>query len=84
MAFIKCKEVIQVRWKRINEDGQMDREPINKTTLQQKAKAKCIPLLIYICIPGLRKSTQKQEIHKHTHGPKGFSKLYVWIFSYIC
>lgn len=58
--------------------------PINETTLQQKAKAKCIPLLIYICIPGLRKSTQKQEIHKHTHGPKGFSKLYVWIFSYIC
>lgn len=33
MAFIKYKEVIQVRCKRINEDGQMDREPINKTTL---------------------------------------------------
>lgn len=35
MVFQKCKEVIWVGWKRINEDRQMDEEPINKTTLQQ-------------------------------------------------
>lgn len=40
MAFIKYKEVIQVRWKRINEDGQMDREPINKTTLTNNTTCK--------------------------------------------
>lgn len=33
MAFIKCKEVIWVGWKRINEDGQMGGESINKTIL---------------------------------------------------
>lgn len=33
MVFLKCKDVIWVRWKRINEDGQMGGEPINKATL---------------------------------------------------
>lgn len=31
--FFKYKDVIWFGWKRINEDGQMGGEPINKTTL---------------------------------------------------
>lgn len=33
--FKKCKDVIWVGWKRINEDGQMGGEPIKKNSVQQ-------------------------------------------------
>lgn len=33
MVLFKCKEVVWVGWKRINADGQMGGEPINKTTM---------------------------------------------------
>lgn len=33
VVFFKCKDLIWVEWKSINEDGQMGGEPINKTAL---------------------------------------------------
>lgn len=68
MAFIKCKEVIQVRWKRINEDGQMDREPINKTTLTNNITHKTRFCVTYSDSVTTRKF--KNLLYKFTHNIK--------------